>query len=61
MKQLQSAVICCIRIKVHNPEAGIYVATEFTEKPRKLKVPTGPGMGVNLDPEWIEKHEIVKL
>lgn len=27
----------------------------------KLKVPTGPGMGVNLDPEWIEKHEIVKL
>jgi L-alanine-DL-glutamate epimerase-like enolase superfamily enzyme len=27
----------------------------------KLKVPTGPGMGVNLDPEWIKKHEIVKL
>ncbi len=27
----------------------------------KIKVPTGPGMGVILDPEWIEKHEIVKL
>jgi L-alanine-DL-glutamate epimerase-like enolase superfamily enzyme len=27
----------------------------------KLRVPTGPGMGVNLDPEWIKKHEIVKL
>lgn len=27
----------------------------------KLKVPTGPGMGVNLDPEWIDKHEIVRL
>lgn len=27
----------------------------------KLKVPTGPGMGVNLDPEWIKKHEIVKM
>jgi L-alanine-DL-glutamate epimerase-like enolase superfamily enzyme len=27
----------------------------------KLQVPTGPGMGVNIDPEWIKKHEIVKL
>lgn len=27
----------------------------------KLKVPTGPGMGVNLDPEWVKKHEIVKM
>ena len=27
----------------------------------KIKVPTGPGMGVNLDPEWVKKHEIVKL
>lgn len=27
----------------------------------KLKVPTGPGMGVNLDPEWVKKHEVVKM
>jgi L-alanine-DL-glutamate epimerase-like enolase superfamily enzyme len=27
----------------------------------KLKVPTGPGMGVNIDPEFIIKHEIVSL
>jgi L-alanine-DL-glutamate epimerase-like enolase superfamily enzyme len=25
----------------------------------KLKVPSGPGMGVNLDPEFIEKHKTV--
>ena len=27
----------------------------------KIKVPTGPGMGVNLDPEFIKKHEVVKM
>lgn len=27
----------------------------------KLKVPTGPGMGVNLDPEFVKKHEVVKM
>lgn len=27
----------------------------------KLKVPTGPGMGVELDPGFIKKHEIVKM
>lgn len=27
----------------------------------KLKVPTGPGMGVDLDPEWVKKHEAVKI
>jgi L-alanine-DL-glutamate epimerase-like enolase superfamily enzyme len=27
----------------------------------RLKVPTGPGMGVILDPEWISKHELVRL
>lgn len=27
----------------------------------KLKVPTGPGMGVDIDPEFIKKHEIVSL
>jgi len=26
----------------------------------KIKVPTGPGMGVNIDPDFIKKHEIVK-
>lgn len=27
----------------------------------KIKVPTGPGMGVNLDPEFVRKHAVVKL
>ncbi|HWQ53021.1 MAG TPA: mandelate racemase/muconate lactonizing enzyme family protein [Bryobacteraceae bacterium] len=27
----------------------------------KIKVPTGPGFGVDIDPEWIKKHQIVKL
>jgi L-alanine-DL-glutamate epimerase-like enolase superfamily enzyme len=27
----------------------------------KLKVPTGPGMGVELDPEFIKKHEVVRM
>lgn len=26
----------------------------------KIKVPTGPGMGVNIDPDFIRKHEVVK-
>jgi L-alanine-DL-glutamate epimerase-like enolase superfamily enzyme len=29
-------------------------------KDGKIKVPTGPGMGVNIDPDFIKKHEIVK-
>jgi L-alanine-DL-glutamate epimerase-like enolase superfamily enzyme len=27
----------------------------------KIKVPTGPGFGVDLDPEWVSKHQPVKL
>jgi L-alanine-DL-glutamate epimerase-like enolase superfamily enzyme len=27
----------------------------------KIKVPTGPGMGVNIDPDFIKKHEVVKI
>jgi L-alanine-DL-glutamate epimerase-like enolase superfamily enzyme len=27
----------------------------------KIKVPTGPGFGVELDPEWVKKHGVVKL
>jgi L-alanine-DL-glutamate epimerase-like enolase superfamily enzyme len=27
----------------------------------KIKVPTGPGFGVDIDPEWVKKHEPVKL
>jgi L-alanine-DL-glutamate epimerase-like enolase superfamily enzyme len=27
----------------------------------KIKVPTGPGFGVDFDPEWIAKHQLVKL
>jgi L-alanine-DL-glutamate epimerase-like enolase superfamily enzyme len=27
----------------------------------KVKVPTGPGMGVNIDPEWVKKHTLVKM
>jgi L-alanine-DL-glutamate epimerase-like enolase superfamily enzyme len=27
----------------------------------KIKVPTGPGFGVDIDPEWVSKHQPVKL
>jgi L-alanine-DL-glutamate epimerase-like enolase superfamily enzyme len=27
----------------------------------KIKVPTGPGMGVNIDPDFIKKHQAVKM
>lgn len=26
----------------------------------RIKVPTGPGFGVDLDPDWVAKHEIIK-
>jgi L-alanine-DL-glutamate epimerase-like enolase superfamily enzyme len=27
----------------------------------KIKVPTGPGSGVAIDPEFIKKHQVVKM
>jgi len=27
----------------------------------KIKVPTGPGFGVDLDPEWVKRHQLVKI
>ncbi len=27
----------------------------------KIKVPTGPGLGINIDPEFIKKHQVVKM
>ncbi len=27
----------------------------------KIKVPTGSGFGVDMDPEWVSKHQVVKL
>jgi L-alanine-DL-glutamate epimerase-like enolase superfamily enzyme len=27
----------------------------------KIKVPTGPGFGVDLDPDWMRKHQVVKM
>jgi L-alanine-DL-glutamate epimerase-like enolase superfamily enzyme len=27
----------------------------------KIKVPTGPGFGVDIDPDWVKKHQAVKL
>lgn len=27
----------------------------------KIKVPTGPGFGVDIDPEWVKKHQPVRL
>jgi L-alanine-DL-glutamate epimerase-like enolase superfamily enzyme len=26
----------------------------------KIKVPTGPGVGVDFDPAWVGRHEVVK-
>jgi L-alanine-DL-glutamate epimerase-like enolase superfamily enzyme len=27
----------------------------------KIKVPTGPGFGADVDPEWVKKHQIVRM
>jgi L-alanine-DL-glutamate epimerase-like enolase superfamily enzyme len=27
----------------------------------RIKVPTGPGFGVEIDPEWVKKHQLQKL
>ena len=27
----------------------------------KIKVPTGPGFGADLDPEWVARHQAVKM
>jgi len=27
----------------------------------KIKVPTGPGMGVIFDPDFVKKHQVVKM
>jgi L-alanine-DL-glutamate epimerase-like enolase superfamily enzyme len=27
----------------------------------KIKVPTGHGFGVDIDPEWIKRHQVVSL
>jgi L-alanine-DL-glutamate epimerase-like enolase superfamily enzyme len=27
----------------------------------KIKVPTGPGFGVEFDPEWVKRHQVVGL
>ncbi len=27
----------------------------------KIKVPTGPGFGADFDPDWVRKHQVVKL
>ena len=27
----------------------------------KIKVPTGPGFGADIDPEWVKRHQLVKL
>jgi L-alanine-DL-glutamate epimerase-like enolase superfamily enzyme len=27
----------------------------------KIKVPTGPGFGADFDPDWVKKHQIVRL
>ena len=27
----------------------------------KIKVPTGPGFGIDIDPEWVKKHQNVRL
>ena len=27
----------------------------------KIKIPSGPGMGLNFDPDWVKKHQLVKM
>jgi L-alanine-DL-glutamate epimerase-like enolase superfamily enzyme len=43
-----------------------HVAYECPTAPPKvvngmMKAPTGPGMGVIIDPEFVEKHQVVKM
>jgi L-alanine-DL-glutamate epimerase-like enolase superfamily enzyme len=53
---------------VHHEFKGLDTAVRF-ECPTsplkiingKIKVPTGPGMGVNFDPDYIRKHQAVKI
>src|SRR5512133_2235744 len=53
---------------VHHEFKGLDTAVKF-ECPTsplkiingKIKVPTGPGMGVSFDPDYIRKHETVKM
>jgi L-alanine-DL-glutamate epimerase-like enolase superfamily enzyme len=35
--------------------------SDLTVKNGKVKVPTGPGLGVNINPDFLKKHEIIKL
>lgn len=34
--------------------------SSLTSEKGAIKVPTGPGLGVEIDPDFIEKHEVVK-
>jgi L-alanine-DL-glutamate epimerase-like enolase superfamily enzyme len=53
---------------IHHEFKGLETAVRF-ECPTsplkvvdgKIKVPTGPGMGVNIDPDFIKKHDVVKI
>jgi len=47
-------------------EIGAHIRFECKTSPLKIangkiKVPTGPGFGVDFDPDWIAKHQPVKL
>lgn len=41
-------------VRFESPTASLKVVNG------RIKAPTGPGFGVNLDPDWVRKHELVK-
>lgn len=52
----------------HHEFKGLQTHVEFECKTSplqvadgKIKVPTGPGFGVDFDPGWVKKHEVVSL
>ena len=51
----------------HHEFKGLHTSVQFECKTSplkvvngKLKVPTGPGMGVDMDPDYVNKHEKLK-
>lgn len=61
-------VSCAPNAGAHHEFKGLQTQVRFECKTSplkvvdgKIKVPTGPGFGVDFDPEWVEKHRIVTL
>jgi L-alanine-DL-glutamate epimerase-like enolase superfamily enzyme len=61
-------VSCVPNAGAHHEFKGLKTHVQFECKTSalkvvdgKIKVPTGPGFGVDLDPGWVRKHQAVRL